>query len=87
MPMITIIFYVTGVVFCISKLVTWIVSKVRGERDRYDRDCDDKRRYSNERDKFLDTFKKRFEDSDEDEQVEILRWLKGKKRKGGEDSE
>lgn len=84
--MITIIFYLTGVVFCCTKLVQFIASVVRKGKDREEREYDDRRRYRDDREKFLETFRKRFDESDEEEQISIIRWLKGKK-KGGEDTD
>lgn len=84
--MITIIFYLTGVVFCCTKLVQLIASVVRKGKDREDREYEDRRRYRDDREKFLETFQKRFDDADKGEQVLILRWRKGKK-KGDEDTD
>lgn len=82
--MLTLVFYVVGVLYCASKLINWIVKKVRHEKKSYDDWCEDSRKYSSERDSFIDKFRKRFDESSDEEQLELLRWLKGKK-KGGED--
>lgn len=83
--MITIIFYLTGVVVLCTKLVQGIASLIRKSKLKEEQDYEERRRYCEDRDRFLDLIRKRYDESDEDEQNFIIRWLKGKKKGGDVD--